>query len=145
LAERLNSAIRIIVKPKGNQPIVFKNLQTVQSVGQAIVDARLVSNEPNVVLSTDMRANFNPTRMKVIEKVGLKLIESLNSFCPECKTPGFAMSKGIPGLCCEECGEPSRISKDVLWSCVKCEYTEQKARPDGVVAIPASDCEFCNP
>lgn len=135
----------IIVKPKGNKDTVFKNLQTFHAVGQAIIDAFLVSTEPKVVLSTDMRANFNPTRMKVIEKVGLKLMESLNSFCPECKTPGFAISRGLPGLPCEECGEPSRVSKDVLWSCVKCSYSDQKARPDGMRTIPASDCEFCNP
>jgi hypothetical protein len=135
----------IIVKPKGRRDIVFKNLQTFQSVEQAITNASLVSADQKVILSTDMRANFNPTRMKVIEKVGLKLIESLNSFCLECQTPGFAISKGLPGLPCEECGEPSPISKDVLWSCVKCTYTELKARPDGVVAIPAAECEFCNP
>jgi len=135
----------IIVKPKGNRISPFKDLQTFQSVRQAIVDALLVSPEPKVILSTDMRACFNPTRMKVIAKVGLKLIGALNSFCQECKTPGFAISKVVPGLPCEECGEPSRISKDLIWSCVSCSYTEQKARPDGVVAIPASDCEFCNP
>ena len=135
----------VIVKPTGNKDTVFKNLQTFQAVGQAIIDAFLVSTEPKVILSTDMRANFNPTRMKVIEKAGLKLMESLNSFCPECKTPGFAISNGIPGLPCADCGEPSRISKDVLWSCVKCSYSEQKARPDGMRTIPASDCEFCNP
>jgi len=135
----------IIVKPKGKKPSPIKNLQTLHSVGQAIIDAFLISPEPKIILSTDMRANFNPTRMKAIEKVGLKLIETLNSFCPECKTPGFSISKGVTGLPCEECGVPSRISKDVVWSCVKCTYAEQKARPDGVVAIPASNCEFCNP
>ncbi|MBC7753931.1 MAG: hypothetical protein H7Z71_06815 [Moraxellaceae bacterium] len=135
----------IIVKPKGRSDIVFKNLPTIQFLEQAIADGFLFSAESKVILSTDMRANFNPTRMKVIEKVGLKLIETLNSFCPECKSPGFAISEGIPGLPCEECGEPSRISKDVLWSCVKCTNTEMKARPDGVVAISATDCEFCNP
>ena len=135
----------IIVKLKDRSDMVFKNLQTFQSVEQAIIDGFLVSTDSKVILSTDMRANFNPTRMKVIEKVGLKLIETLNSLCPDCKTPGFAISKGVPGLPCEECGEPSRISKDVLWSCVKCAHSEQKARPDGVVAISAADCEFCNP
>lgn len=135
----------IIVKPKGNKPSAIKNLQTFHSLGQAIIDAFLISPEPKIILSTDMRANFNPTRMKNIEKVGMKLIESLNSFCPECKTPGFAISKGLPGLPCEECGVPSQISKDVVWSCVKCAYAEEKARPDGVVAIPASNCEYCNP
>jgi hypothetical protein len=135
----------LIVKPKNRSDIVFKNLQTLQSVEQAILEGIRTSTDSKVILSTDMRANFNPTRMKVIEKVGLKLIETLNSLCPDCQTPGFAISKGVPGLPCEECGEPSRIAKDVLWSCVKCAHSEQKARPDGVIAISASDCEFCNP
>jgi hypothetical protein len=135
----------VIVRPTGNRKTVFKNLLTFQAVGQAIIDAFLESTEAKVILSSDMRASFNPTRMRAIEKVGEKLIESLNSFCPECKTPGFAISKGIPGLPCEECGKLSRIAKDVLWTCVKCKYSAQTARPDGVRAIPASDCEFCNP
>lgn len=135
----------IIVKPKGNNQIVYKGLQSFRTVGQAIIDAFMLSSEAKVILSTDMRACFNPTRMKVIEKVGEKLIESLNSLCPKCKTPGFAISQGIPGLPCEECGEPSRISKDVLWSCVKCDHSEQKVRPDGIVKISAAECEYCNP
>ena len=56
-----------------------------------------------------------------------------------------AISQGIPGLPCEECGEPSRITKDVLWSCVKCDHSEQKVRPDGIVKISAAECEYCNP
>lgn len=135
----------IIVKIKGNKEIVFKDNRTYQAVGQAIIDAFLVSKEPKIILSTDMRANFNPSRMKVIEKAGQKLVDVLNSFCPECQTPGFSISRGIPGLPCEECGQPSRISKDVLWSCVNCNYSIQKERPDGVVKISASDCEYCNP
>ena len=135
----------IIVKPKGNSSIVFKDLHTFHAVGQAIIDAFKASKEPKVILSTDMRANFNPTRMKAIAKTGEKLIQALNSFCPTCQTPGFSISQGVPGLPCEECGEPSRTTKDVIFSCVKCAYSEQKARPDGLLAIPASDCEFCNP
>lgn len=135
----------IIVKPMGDNSIVFKNLQTFQAVEQAIKDAFLISSEPKLILCTDMRANFNPSRMKVITKAGEKLIESLKSLCPGCKTPGYAIVKGIPGLPCEECGEPSRISKEVLWGCVKCDYSEQKERPDGERTISPAECDFCNP
>lgn len=135
----------LIIKPKGNTSVVYKNLQNMHSVGQAIIDSFQASPEAKVILSTDMRANFNPTRMKVIEKAGTKLIEALASLCPSCNAPGFSISKGIPGLPCEECGLPTRITKDVIWSCVKCDYTEQKERPDGLRKISASDCEFCNP
>lgn len=135
----------IIVKSNGLQNVVFKNLQSLHAVQQAIIDAFLSSNEPKIILATDMRAHFNPTRMKVIEKAGRKLIESLNSLCPKCGTPGFAIARVVAGLPCSECGIPSQISKDVIWSCVKCDHSEQKPRPDGVVTLPPTDCEFCNP
>ena len=135
----------LIVKPKGNTSVVYKNLQNMQSVGQAIIDSFQVSSEAKVILSTDMRANFNPTRTKVIEKAGTKLIEALAALCPTCKAPGFSISKGIPGLPCEECGMPTQITKDVIWSCVKCSDTVQTERPDGLRRIPGSNCEFCNP
>ncbi|MBY0317075.1 MAG: hypothetical protein K2Q26_16265 [Bdellovibrionales bacterium] len=135
----------VIIKPKGRNDVVFKDLRTLQAVEQAISEAFLLTNESKVILMTDMRAHLNPTRMKVIEKVGLKLIETLNSFCPDCCSPGFAIRDGIPGLPCEDCGEPSPISKEVLWTCIQCVYTEQKERPDGVVSIPAAECDYCNP
>ena len=135
----------LIVKPKGNTSVIYKNLQNMNSLEQAIIDALQASPEAKVILSTDMRANFNPTRMKVIEKAGTKLIEALSSLCPACDAPGFSISKGIPGLPCEECGLPTRVTKDVIWSCVKCSYTVQKERPDGLRKISGSNCEFCNP
>lgn len=135
----------IIVKLKENKKTVFKNLHTLHELQQAILNAFAMSSEPKIVLSTDMRANFNPTRMKVIKQVGKKLVAALNSFCPECKTVGFAISTSFPGLPCADCGHASQTTKDVLWSCVKCNYTEKKARPDGKTTIPAACCELCNP
>lgn len=135
----------IIVKPKGNSTKVFKNLKTLHEVQQAVLNSFQESSEPKIILLTDMRAHFNPTRMDVIKKAGEKLIESLCSFCPSCHAPGFSISRSVAGLCCEECGLPTSIAKDVIWSCVKCEYTEQKKRPDGLRSVSASNCDFCNP
>jgi hypothetical protein len=135
----------VIVKPFGPDKTVFKDISTMSALGQAIIDALLVSAEPKVSLCTDMRAHFNPTRMKVIKKAGEKLIDALNSFCPKCHYPGFSIIRGIPGLPCEECGEPSRISKDVLCKCVSCDFSVQSPRPDILKNITAADCEFCNP
>ena len=135
----------LIVKSKGSSSKVFKNLKKLFDVQQAILDSFLESSEPKIILCTDMRAHFNPTRMDVIKAAGEKLIESLKSLCPSCQTSGFSISEGIAGLPCEECGIPTRITKNVLWSCVKCDYTEKKERPDGLQSISASQCEFCNP
>jgi ribosomal protein S27AE len=135
----------IIVRPKGNEKIVFKGLRDFQSVGQAIIDGFMASSSGRVTLSTDMRACFNPSRMTVIEQAGQKLFERLNSFCPSCGLPGFAISRGIPGLPCEACSEPSSAAKEVVWECVKCPYVEMRPRPDGKKSIDASECEICNP
>jgi hypothetical protein len=41
----------------------------------------------SVYAETDMRALFNPTRMKVIEKATQNLIEKIKHLCPNCSTP----------------------------------------------------------
>ncbi len=135
----------IIVQPKGNNKIVFKGLNTRHGLGQAIIDAFMASPEAKVILSSDMRACFNPTRMKVIEKAGDKLVEKLLSLCPQCQIPGFAITKGLGALPCSECGVSSHVPSHVLWGCVKCVFTEERARPDGKTEIEAKDCEQCNP
>lgn len=135
----------VIVQPKGNPSVIFKNIQSLQAVGQAIIESFQASPVAKVILRSDMRANFNPTRMKAIARAGEKLLDALTTYCPECRTPGFSIQDSIPGLPCEECGESTSHAKAVIWKCVKCTYAEQSARPDGISAVPAVNCEFCNP
>jgi hypothetical protein len=40
-------------------------------------------------VETDMRALFNPTRMKLIEKAAVKFAEAIHSKCPVCKLQGL--------------------------------------------------------
>jgi ribosomal protein S27AE len=70
------------------------------------------------------------------KEAGEKLIEKLNSFCPDC---------GLPGLPCLVCGEASKVAKQVSWECVKCEFSEVRNRPDGKSVIEPEECENCNP
>ena len=49
---------------------------------------------------TDMRAMYNPTRMKVIEKATKKITDKINSCCPQCNTPGFGITDAKQGLPC---------------------------------------------
>jgi hypothetical protein len=135
----------LIVKTVGDKPVVYKDLRNFHAVGQAMLEAFQASRGSKVLLMTDMRACFNPTRMKVIEEVGEKLAEALASLCPSCETPGFSIRNSVPGLPCEECGEATRATKHVIFNCVKCGYTEEKERPDGLRNTPASGCDFCNP
>ena len=53
---------------------------------------QLISKYTSVYVETDMRAMYNPSRMKVIEAATYTLIEKINSLCPECHMPGFGIT-----------------------------------------------------
>lgn len=135
----------VIVHPENSLVPIFKGLHTEHAVSQAMLDCFAVSATGNVVISTDLRACHNPTRQRAILKAGERLIEKLKSLCPDCGLPGFAISRGIPGLPCEICGEASSAAAKVLWECVKCPYSVERPRPDGETHVKVDECEFCNP
>lgn len=135
----------LIVASKGASNVIYKDLATIHDVQQAILNALMSSPEGKAILSTDMRAHRNPTRMKIIEKAGAKLVEMILSLCPACSTPGFSIKNINVGLPCEECGQPSQRTKNVIWACLDCNYNEIKPRPDGLTLLSAAECDNCNP
>jgi Zn finger protein HypA/HybF involved in hydrogenase expression len=135
----------VIVRPEGKFKPIFKGLKNKDDLKKAMNTCFENSVNSKIILATDLRADQNKTRRNAILKVGEALIEKLQSFCPHCKAPGFAISQGVPGLKCEECGEPSVAAVAVIFECPKCFYSEQRPRPDGRTSIPASECEHCNP
>lgn len=135
----------IIVRPENLYQPIIKGLHNERAVGQAMLDCFMASKTAKVVLAADLRANHNPTRRKAILEAGRVLIEKIKSLCPKCFYPGFGISRGVPGLICTLCGEPSPIAKAVIWTCVKCAYEEERPRPDGITSIDSSECENCNP
>ncbi len=98
-----------------------------------------------VYIETDMRALFNPTRMKNIEKATAKLIEKMKSCCPNCQTPGFGISEAIPGLPCEWCGKPTASVLKYRLNCKKCSYLEEKLYPNNKTVESPEFCDNCNP
>ena len=135
----------VIVRPDRKMSPIYKGLHREHEVVQAMIDCFTASENGKVMLTTDLRANHNPTRMKAIYQAGLRLIEKLSSHCPSCEFPGFAPTRGVPGLPCEECGERTRQNQRVLWACVACDFTEERPRPDGKMTADSSECDFCNP
>ncbi len=99
----------------------------------------------SVYAETDMRAMFNPTRMKIIEKVTHKLIEKIKSLCPKCSLPGFDIVKAIPGLPCENCLLPTRSTLSYLYKCKKCCYEKELHYPRGIKFEDPTYCDNCNP
>jgi len=96
-------------------------------------------------IETDMRAMYNPTRMKNIALTTQDLINKINSLCPRCHTPGFIINQKISGLPCELCHQPTSLIKAVIFQCQKCSFTQQQLFPNNQEFADPSLCEYCNP
>lgn len=98
-----------------------------------------------VYVETDMRAMYNPTRMRVIKKATVNLIEKIGSKCPACAHPGFSTTKNIPGLPCEQCHMPTSSTLKRVSSCVKCKFEKEQMYPNKKQTEEPMYCQFCNP
>lgn len=105
----------------------------------------LRKNNFKILVETDMRAMYNPTRMKVIEKAAQKLVEKIKSCCPHCNYPGFSIIEAKPGLSCNLCGSPTRSTLSYLYECQKCSFKKEEEYPHGKYSEDPAYCDFCNP
>jgi hypothetical protein len=99
----------------------------------------------SVYAETDMRAMYNPTRMKVIKKVTQKLIEKIKNLCPKCDLPGFDIVIANSGLPCENCLSATRSTLSHLYKCKKCCYEKEVIYPRGIRFEDPTYCDNCNP
>lgn len=106
---------------------------------------RLLQLFDQLYVETDMRAMFNPTRMKIIEETTRKLIAIAQQLCPKCGCPGFEVRDASPGLPCEECGNPTRSTLSRVYGCWNCTFHEEKKFPHGKLTESAQFCDICNP
>jgi len=105
----------------------------------------LINEYGTVYVETDMRALYNPTRMKVIEKATFKLAKKIKSLCPKCDTPGFGIIYSREGLPCQQCHFPTRSTLSYVYSCQKCSYTKEEQYPNGKLKEDPMYCDICNP
>jgi hypothetical protein len=105
----------------------------------------LIRGEEGVWVETDMRAMYNPMRMKVIGQAAEALADKLLSLCPKCTAPGFEIAEAIPGLPCSLCNIPTTLAKAHRWTCRRCGFSLEKNRPDGLLMADAAHCDWCNP
>ena len=99
----------------------------------------------SIYIETDMRAMYNPMRMKVIEKAAQKLVDKIKSTCPVCGTPGYGVTEARRGLPCEHCSFPTRTTLSYISTCLKCGHTTEERCPDGKVTEDPMYCDVCNP
>ena len=96
-------------------------------------------------IETDMRAMYNPSRMKVIEKATRKLITKIKSCCPQCSTAGFSITDAKKGLPCSLCGFKTRSTLSYIYICQKCSYTKEEMFPNNKKVEDPMYCDVCNP
>ena len=93
----------------------------------------------------DMRALYNPKRMKIIEIATKNLIEKVNSFCPACQMPGFSIRDSKPGLPCSLCDRPTRTTLAHVLGCSYCSFSKEILYPNGMFTEDPGFCDYCNP
>lgn len=122
---------------------LFKGIQSVEILLEKF--HYLMQYKDSVYVETDMRALYNPTRMQVIEKVTLQLVEKMKSLCPSCQTPGFDVVQAVSGLPCQLCKRPTRSTLYHTYECKKCEYSINKMFPRNIQYEDPMYCDTCNP
>lgn len=105
----------------------------------------LLPKHQKIWLETDMRAMYNPTRMRAIEKATLNLVKKMNSLCPSCSMPGYWIQKANEGLPCSYCDTPTRSTLSFEYGCLKCGHVTTIKNPNGREAEDPMYCDHCNP
>ncbi|MAD73281.1 MAG: hypothetical protein CML20_00490 [Rheinheimera sp.] len=118
-------------------------LKKALTVAQAHNLALLRLANGDVTLSYDLRAHLSPQRRLHIQQAADDLARRLQSYCPECSTPGFWPDKALPGLPCEACGVATNLTRHRRACCQHCGHTTITP----VAARHASQqyCQECNP
>jgi hypothetical protein len=124
---------------------IIKGITTEEKLQESVNFALNNSSNGKFHIETDMRSLYNPTRMKNIAEATQNLVNKIHSQCPQCLTPGFTITKKIPGLPCEMCHHPSLLTLSVLYQCKKCDFSQEKLFPDNRKFADPGLCEYCNP
>jgi len=96
-------------------------------------------------IETDMRALYNPTRMKNIEKATYDLVSKINHLCPSCGWPGFEVIDRKKGLPCGHCNLPTEMIHSMIHHCKKCGFSQETLFPEGLEKADPAQCFYCNP
>ena len=133
----------IVRRAEKNNADITKAITSWPQLEQSV--QRLIVQQGNAFVETDMRAQYNPTRMKVIAQAGRQLLEKLASYCPDCGCPGFSITEACPGLPCQLCGTPTRGILFYTYRCQRCSYEKKEEFPNEKRTEDPMYCDICNP
>lgn len=138
----LSNPIETITSPD-EKPFFYKGITSLEEL---INNYRTLRKKTKTVLvQTDMRALYNPTRMKTIEKACHKLISNIVSQCPSCVTPGYNVTDVLDGLPCSLCGRPTKSTLAHQYVCRRCGHKELRYYPNLKLQEEPTFCDYCNP
>jgi len=133
----------ILKKEKNIFTGIIKDSRSLESL---IENYHIIKNVDGTAFAeTDMRALYNPTRMKIIEQATKRLAEKAKSLCPGCRTPGFGVVESVKGLPCEICGLPTRSVLKHIYRCQQCGYQTELEYPFKKRHESPQFCDYCNP
>lgn len=133
----------LIVQATSNNHVLAKGVKHLESLTHYL-DLGF-KTEKELLLTTDMRAMMNPTRMAVIGELADKLTQRIASLCARCGRPGFGFKATKGALLCGLCGSPTSFYEEEVWGCIGCEHLEYKMRGDGLLKASPTHCDYCNP
>ncbi len=135
----------LIVRPNEKQfTRAIKGITDSKHLIEAINSISEHSSNGLVVIESDFRAHFSPSRQKNIKHLANLLALRVAQCCPECKCPGWGRVGYEKGLNCSECGlfNPKVIRQGIL-GCVKCDYKTLGEVLE--TSLSPARCDFCNP
>jgi hypothetical protein len=138
----------VAVRPasrRGEPRGIRKGISTTEALREALKGAKALSEDGRVCVETDMRAHVNPTRMRVIRRVAVKLARRLREHCPRCAAPGWGVVGVERGLPCSLCGQPTGFVRTEVFGCARCDHRRELPRRDGLDAADPANCPLCNP
>ncbi len=123
---------------------IFKGISNRGELEEVFEHCKSLSEDGRVLVESDMRAHVNPTRLRVIRQLAIKLARRLSNHCRSCGCPGWGVTDVVRGLPCADCGLPSDLPKSEIFSCPGCSHRETSPRAGASVADPMY-CNRCNP
>lgn len=134
---------QLIVKShdSGVRPLA-KGISTLEEL-TSVLNAADAEGLRKITIESDLRAHASPSRAANIKQAFTELATKINTPCPECESPGWAISSSIAGLACLDCGEETEAVKAYIYGCISCTHTQEgETLAEGV---DPSRCNWCNP
>jgi hypothetical protein len=134
----------IVTANSGSKISPIKGIGTINELESAIRINAKNSNDGKVLIQSDLRAHFSPSRRKNIAHVAQLLATRISKQCTMCMAPGWGRIDYERGLECITCGEykPLAIKREIL-GCISCDHREEGELIREF--LDPAQCDFCNP